>query len=400
MTVPNRQAANEAFYSALLDDDAEKLYEQAPCGYLSTTPDGSIVKVNQTFLTLTGYSRQDLVGRRTFAELLTPGGQIYHETHYGPMLRLQDTVREIALDLVRADGHRLPILVNAAVERDTNGAPVVVRVAVFDASERREYERELLRAKQRAEESETRATALARTLQQTLIPPSPPAIPHLDVAAVYRPAGDGREVGGDFYDVFQIGEGDWAVVLGDVSGKGVDAAIVTALVRYSLRAIAVRVTEPSRALQELNDVLVRHPTDRFCTITLLRLAFRDDGWTVTMSSGGHPPPLLLRAGGQPVPLGEPGSLIGAFESGTYVDVSLGIAPDDTLVLYTDGVTEGRRGNEFFGEQRLVASVVTHGRSATELTEGVLEDVLAFQHEVPRDDIAVVALRVPRSNTRP
>ena len=99
--------ALEAFYGALLDDDAEQLYERAPCGYLSTTPDGVIIKVNQTFLTLTGYTGTDLVGRRTFADLLTVGGRIYHETHYAPMLRMQGTAREIALEIVRGDGRRL-----------------------------------------------------------------------------------------------------------------------------------------------------------------------------------------------------------------------------------------------------------------------------------------------------
>lgn len=398
--VTNSDAAHEGFYSALLDDDAEKLYEQAPCGYLSTTPDGSIVKVNQTFLALTGYTRHELVGQRTLAGLLTPGGRIYHDTHYGPMLRLQGTVREIAVDIVCSDGRRLPVLLNAALERDETGAPVVVRVAVFDATERREYERELLRAKQRAEDSEIRATELARTLQQTLIPPGSPEIPHLDVGAVYRPAGDGREVGGDFYDVFQLAEDDWAVVLGDVSGKGVQAAIVTALVRYSLRAIAVRVDDPSQVLRELNEVLFRHKTDRFCTVVLLRLRHNNGGWTVTLSSGGHPPPLLTSPTKIPAPVGEPGSLIGAFESGEYVDSVLTLEAGDTLVLYTDGVTEGRRGDEFFGEYRLTASVSAHAESAQELAEGVVGDVLAFQEQAPRDDIAVVALRVPPEAQEP
>src|ERR1700710_3033005 len=155
-------AALDAFSAALLGADAEQLYDRAPCGYLSTTPDGVIVKVNQTFLTLTGYDRDELVGRRTFAELLTAGGRIYHETHYAPLLRMQDNVRAIALDLVRRDGSRLPVLVNSALDRDDRGDPRVIRTAVFDATDRRAYEQELLRAKTRAEESEARATGLAR----------------------------------------------------------------------------------------------------------------------------------------------------------------------------------------------------------------------------------------------
>jgi sigma-B regulation protein RsbU (phosphoserine phosphatase) len=205
------EPALDGFYGALLDDDPIALYERAPCGYLSTLPDGTIVKVNETFLSLTGYAPQQLLGRRRFAELLTAGGRIYHDTHYAPMLQIQVSARAIALDLVRSDGARLPVLVNAVLERNDTGDPVVIRVAMLDATHRREYERDLLRAKERAEASERHATDLARTLQRTLMPPTAPTIPGLEVAGVYRPAGDGNEVRGDFYDIFQIGVCDWVM---------------------------------------------------------------------------------------------------------------------------------------------------------------------------------------------
>ncbi len=274
----NAQTASEAFYAALLDDDPEELYERAPCGYLTTTPDGTVVKANATFCALTGYAREQLVGQRTFAELLTAGGRIYHETHYAPMLRMQRTVREVAFELVRSDGDRLPVLVNAALEVDADDSPRLVRVAVFDATHRREYERELLRAKQRAEQSESRARALARTLQSTLIPPSPPTLPGLDVSAGYRPAGNGEEVGGDFYDIFQIKTGDWVLALGDVCGKGVDAAVITALVRHTLRALSVQQDDPSAVLRSLNEVLLAQGTERFCTVVLARLRLEGGAW--------------------------------------------------------------------------------------------------------------------------
>ena len=107
---------------------------------------------------------------RTFAHLLTAGGRIYHETHYAPMLSMQGRAREIALDIVRSDGRRVPVLVNAVLDRAPDGSPRIIRAAIFDATERRNYERELVEAKKKAELSEARATALARTLQQTLMP--------------------------------------------------------------------------------------------------------------------------------------------------------------------------------------------------------------------------------------
>jgi phosphoserine phosphatase RsbU/P len=389
----NPQAASDAFYAALLDDDPEQLYERAPCGYLSTTPDGMVVKTNATFVDLTGYPREDLVGRRTFASLLTAGGRIYHETHYAPMLRMQGTVREVAFDIVRADGTRLPVLVNAALEWDADGSPRVVRVAVFDATHRREYERELLRAKQRAERSESRAQALARTLQSTLIPPSPPLVPGLDVSAVYRPAGDGREVGGDFYDIFQISAGHWVVALGDVCGKGVEAAVVTALVRHTIRALSVQQEQPSAVLRVLNDVLLAQGGDRFCTVVLVRLRRDGDAWSATMASGGHPLPLHVPAGCTVRPVGVTGTLVGVLSQLRVHDTVLRLGPGDVLVMYTDGVTEGRRAAEFFGEERLHRSVVDH-RDARLPADGILGDVLDFQQGSARDDIAVVAVRVP------
>jgi sigma-B regulation protein RsbU (phosphoserine phosphatase) len=386
--------ALDAFYQALRDDDAEQLYDRAPCGYLSTAPDGTIIKVNQTFLTLTGYRRAQLVGRMRFAQLLSTGGRIYYETHYAPMLSMQSHAHEIAFDLLRADGSRLPVLVNAVLERDSHGAPTVIRTAIFDARLRREYERELLRAKQRAEESEARATALARTLQQTLIPPAPPAIPHLDLAAAYRPAGDGSEVGGDFYDVFQIDTGDWVVAVGDVCGKGVEAAVVTALARYTLRAATVEHPEPSVALATLNDVLLHHSTYRFCTVALLRLRHAEREWAATISCGGHPLPLLRQSNGTLHTAGRRGSLLGIVPVTRAYDVQLRLLPGDTLVLYTDGVTEARCGKAFYGEERLAATVARRFDSAQALTSAILTEVLDFQTGQPRDDIVIVAIRVP------
>jgi phosphoserine phosphatase RsbU/P len=391
-----RVPATEGFEDALLEDDPVQLYERAPCGYLSTTPDGRIIKVNETFLSWTGFTREDVVGVRRFVDLLTAGGRIYHETHYAPMLSMQGTTRELALDIVTSDGSRLPVLVNAVLERDPEGRPKVVRVALFDATDRRQYEQELLRAKDSAERSEERARSLATTLQQTLIPPTPPDVPGLDVAAVYRPAGQGEEVGGDFYDVFQISDDDWVVVLGDVCGKGADAAVVAALVRYTVRAVTVSEAGAGNALRLLNEVLLHHRTDRFSTVVLLRLRRRDDRWTVTLSSAGHPLPWLLADGSPPVQVGEPGSLVGVFDDVRFVDTALPLAPGAALVLYTDGVTEGRGPDGFYGDDRLMAVLEgrQHQQPAQAVADAVLSDVLGFQGGLASDDIAVVVIRVP------
>jgi PAS domain S-box-containing protein len=162
----------------LLDEDPADLYENAPMGYLSTLPDGRIVKVNRTFCAWTGRSPDDLLGSR-FRDLLTVGGKVFHDTHLAPLLRMQGAVREVALDVLRADGSMLPCLVNAVELRDDDGAVVLVRATLFEATARRRYERELLAAQRAAEESEARS----RTVQH-VVSDMAAATSVADVAAV------------------------------------------------------------------------------------------------------------------------------------------------------------------------------------------------------------------------
>ena len=137
---------------ALLDESAEDLYEQAPCGYLSTLPDGTIVRVNGTLLEWTGASREVLLSGTKFQALLTIGSKIYYETHYAPLLRMQGFANEIALEVVRTDGRILPVLVNSRQKRDAGGTPLFNRITLFDSTDRRRYERELLLARRKAEQ--------------------------------------------------------------------------------------------------------------------------------------------------------------------------------------------------------------------------------------------------------
>ncbi|MGY1601753.1 SpoIIE family protein phosphatase [Geodermatophilus sp. SYSU D00815] len=164
--------------SRLLEEDPADLYENAPCGYLSALPDGTIVKVNRTFCAWTGRTAREVLGSR-FQDLLSIGGQVFHETHLAPLLRMQGAVREIALDVVRVDGSALPCLLNAVEVRDASGAPLLVRATLFEATARRRYERELLAAQRAAEESEARS----RTLQ-AVVSDLAAATTVVDVAAV------------------------------------------------------------------------------------------------------------------------------------------------------------------------------------------------------------------------
>jgi PAS domain S-box-containing protein len=137
---------------ALLEETAEDLYEHAPCGYVSTLPDGTIVKVNQTLLEWTRHSRDALLSGAKFQSLLAVGSKIYYETHYAPLLQMQGFANEIAFDIVRADGRQLPVLSNSRLRRSEDGTPLFNRITLFDATDRRRYERELLLARRKAEQ--------------------------------------------------------------------------------------------------------------------------------------------------------------------------------------------------------------------------------------------------------
>jgi sigma-B regulation protein RsbU (phosphoserine phosphatase) len=389
-----------AFYAALADDDPAELYDNAPCGYLSTLPDGTVVKANATFLAWTGYDRDALIGQRRFQDLLSPGDRIFYQTHAAPLLLMQGMLREIAVQVISASGSRLPMLMNALLKRGEDGQPLIVRTVLFDASERLAYERELMAARRRAEESEARARVLAETLQRSFLPPDIVTVPGLDVGGVYRPAGDGSEVGGDFYDVFRTGSQTWGIVLGDVCGKGAAAAVVTALARYTVRAEALHVSSPAAVLAGLHRALLTYYPQTFCTVLFLLLDPVPEGHRLTMATGGHPLPLCRRADGSIETLGRPGSFLGMEETASVTESAAVLSPGDMVVLYTDGVTEAHEGDAFFGETGIAEVLAASaGLTAQAVADAVVAAALAFQHGPARDDIAVVVVRKP-SQSRP
>ena len=251
--------------------------------------------------------------------------------------------------------------------------------------------------------AELRYREVATTLQASLLPPHLPRMPGTELAAVYHPAGTGGEVGGDFYDLFHTRGKGWGVVMGDVRGKGPQAAAVTALARYTLRTAAMSARRPSKVLTTLNEVMVAEDAEEmFCTIAYAAMTPQRDGrLRVTVSCGGHPMPLVLRVDGTVETLGRPGTMLGILDEVEVHDVRTSLAVGDALVLYTDGVTEARfRGAaddrvELFGDERL-AAVLTgcRGLDAAAIASRLETSVLDFSAGRPRDDIAIVVVRVP------
>ena len=237
---------------------------------------------------------------------------------------------------------------------------------------------------------------IAETLQRGLLPPQLPEIPGLDLAASYRAGGIGMEVGGDFYDVFETG-GRWCLMVGDVAGKGAAAASATALARYTTRGMMVNAMEPSRALTAVNDVLLSQFGPRqFCTMVFATLEIVPQFISVTMTLAGHPQPLVLGADGRIETAGHPGTLLGAIESPRLTDSVLKLRPGDTLLLYTDGVTEMPTGEDRRFEQEGLVGLLEkwNGRGAQQLVSHVEATLDRVRVGTERDDMAILVLHFP------
>jgi serine phosphatase RsbU (regulator of sigma subunit) len=242
----------------------------------------------------------------------------------------------------------------------------------------------------------TERSRIAHTLQAKLLPDRLPAIPRTRLAARYRAAGELNEVGGDFYDVFARPGGGWALLVGDVSGKGAEGAAVTALARYTLRAAALEPGPPSRALRRLNAAMIAEAeTTEFVTVVLAYVTPAPDGsLRVMVALGGHPPPLVLHPDGRVEDPGRFGAILGVIPDPPLPDREFTLQPGDTMVLYTDGVTEAGPRTAPLGEAGLAALLRAHvGAGPERLLDAVEEAVVSAQPGEPRDDIALLAIAV-------
>jgi serine phosphatase RsbU (regulator of sigma subunit) len=246
--------------------------------------------------------------------------------------------------------------------------------------------------------SNERFAHIARTLQRSLLPPVLPAAEGLDLGSVFHPSRDGREVSGDFYDVFPVGRGDLVLALGDVCGKGPEAAAITAIARHTIRAVAQDLRHPAHILRRLNETMLGHDLDeRFCSVVVARVTRIPDGVRLSVCCAGHLQPFVVRAHGDVERVGLPGSLLGLFPDVRLMEETVQLRRGDMIVAFTDGVTEARNEEEEFGEDRTEKVLAgCAGLSATETVGTLLDEVLRFGEGPSRDDIAIVALRVSES----
>jgi CHASE3 domain sensor protein len=251
------------------------------------------------------------------------------------------------------------------------------------------------------ERARAQSEQTASALRLSLLPGALPSIPRCEVAARFLPAAEGEVVGGDFYDVFAVGDGQWAAVVGDVCGKGPQAAALTAMARWTLRSLAGAPVAPADALRFLNRAMLNLELDgRFITIAYLLVSPGEHGAHAVLACAGHPPAILVPAEGDPVPLPAHGALLGIWPEISLESSQVDLSPGDSIVLYTDGVSDPGP-----GPQRLPVQVLRSrppGADADALA-GALESYALSEAEPRRDDIAIIAFRLcpePSADARP
>ena len=362
----------------------EELFEDAPCGYVVARPDGTIVRANRTLQALLGMDATALVGRR-FQDLLTVGGRIYHETHYAPLLAMAGHAREIAVDLVRADGATVPVLITSVLVRAAGGRADEVRTVVFDAADRRRYEQELVRARDREH-------AIAAELQRALLAGTPPQDPALELGVAYLPAVIGLEVGGDWHDAFWLEGRRIGVVVGDVVGRGIGAGTTMGQLRSAVRALASTGLAPGPLLVALDGYARRHHVGQMTTVAYAEVDLGTGA--VTWACAGHPPPAVIPAPGARAVYawdGRSAPLDATWEPVERPQATLTLAPGGVLMLFTDGLFERVDRPLQEGLDQLLAAIDDHAAAPVEdLAGAVTHAALAGRRTT--DDACLLALR--------
>jgi PAS domain S-box-containing protein len=363
--------------------------------------EGRVLDFNPAAEETFGYRREEAVGR-TVAELVIPPA--LREAHRAALSRHLQTGRPTILNqrlqmtAVRADGRELPV--ELTVTRIEGSGPPMFAGFLRDISARVRSEAEVTallerehKARVRAEEAERAARRVADALQRSLLPPHLPDIPGVDLGAAYRSGSESSAVGGDFYDVFALGGGRWGIAIGDVRGKGPDAASITALVRYAIRTAAVRETSSSAVLAVVNEALLRDtPDEDFCTAIYARLDVASGAPVLQLAVGGHPLPLLASAQGGVTTAGRPGTLLGAVANPDLHDDEITLAPDDLLLLYTDGVIEAQTRRGRLGVDGLGALLASCAKLDAVAVARRIEALVDPPNRRVSDDVALLAVR--------
>jgi sigma-B regulation protein RsbU (phosphoserine phosphatase) len=370
----------------------EAVLEEMPSGVMIIeVPSGRLIRSNVHACQVLGSAARE----RTIAgvwkdwQSLHPDGTPYTEADR-PSARAArgEVVEEEQVIVEHAGGRRVTLLVRAAPVHDDVGVTIASVLVVDDITERVDTEQRLV-------DERERSVDLADTLQRGLLPSTLPEADWLEFGSAYLPMTDGLDVGGDFYDVFERSDGQWVIAIGDVMGKGADAATVTSMARHAIRTASLATDDPRSMLSTLNQALLSEGTDRpFCTVALGVLRRTGTGGRLSLCLGGHPRPFLLRVDGGVEAVGSSGTLLGVMSDVDLHEIDVDVAPGEALVFYTDGVSEAQTDEGLLGDdgvQRILEERAEIS-SSSELAGAVQGDVVRRGGRL-RDDAAVVVVRV-------
>ena len=373
------------------------------------TPDGVIERVTadstggevaEAFAALRRDAPIDTHAKQTLAEVIRSG-----RTKYLDQLSDDEidriTTRESEREMLRRYRFKSCVVLPLGARGAVLGALTlwIMRPAkAFDETARRTAKRLADRAGLALDNARLheQQTHIASVLQRSLLPRSLPEIRGFDSSSRFLAAGEAYEVGGDFYDVFRSGSGSWTAVIGDVCGKGPEAASLTALARYTVRTASSPDSSPSQVLRRLHESISSERADfRFCTAALARIQAPPNGEDearLTVALGGHPLPIILRKDGRVDPIGRPGTLLGVLPSPVLADAEAALQVGDSLILYTDGVLDVRDVGER-GDPDWLAKQIGEfaGSSANEIAEALANAAIERHGGEPRDDIAILVL---------
>jgi serine phosphatase RsbU (regulator of sigma subunit) len=372
-------------------------------------PDGSIermaasgsgTEVADMFVKLRANTPIDPHGPHPVAEVIRTGRTIYLDQLSDEQIE-GITTRENERELLRAHRFKSCIVLPLGARGSVLGALtlwIMRPTKAFDETARRTAKRLADRAALSLDNARLheQQAHIASVLQHSLLPRSLPEIQGFEASSRFLAAGEAYEVGGDFYDVFRSGSGTWTAVIGDVCGKGPEAASLTALARYTVRTASSPESTPSEVLRTLHESIGSERADlRFCTAALARIQAPSNGRgaaRLTVALGGHPLPLVLRKNGRVDSIGEPGTLLGALPSPVLADTDATLAVGDSLILYTDGMLDVRDRSSRDDPEWLANQVAKFaGESADEIAEHLAQAAIKRHGGEPRDDIAILVL---------